>query len=128
MKLKSRNYKKKCLFVEEYTYIFRLIDKFEQDAGRLIVLVVVLCTQLLYFFMIAFIRSFNKELYASSRTILKNNTNMNGFFFQFVAKHQSYVYCISKFSFGANCCGNGIPRLFPSAESRSNLVAIFLIF
>lgn len=127
-RIKVKKLQEKCLFDEKYTYIFRLIDKFEQDAGRLIVLVVVLCTQLLYFFMIAFIRSFSKELYASSRTILRKNINMNSFFFQFVAKLQSFVYCISKFSFGANCCGNGIPRLFPSDESRSNLVAIFLIF
>lgn len=80
-RIKVKKLQEKCRFVEKYTYIFRLTDKFEQDAGRLIVLVVVLCTQLLYFFMIAFIRSFSKELYASSRTILRKNININSFFF-----------------------------------------------
>lgn len=55
----------------ENTNIFRFIDKFEQDAGRLIALVAPLCTQLLYFLITAFKRSFSNALYASSRIILK---------------------------------------------------------
>lgn len=53
-----------------HPYILRFTDKFEHDAGRRMVLVAVLCMQPLYFFMIAFKRSFNSELYASKRMIL----------------------------------------------------------
>lgn len=59
------------------TNILRLTDKLEHDAGRRMVLAAVLCTQPLYFLMIAFKRSFSNELYASKRMIL-NERKQNG--------------------------------------------------